>query len=238
VEYTETTNLLAPRLLLDVALAHGARTVVFASSLHVYGEVQPALAEEVDLYGTFGDLSHLSKVYVEKLCEMYSRLHGLNCASVRLGLTYGAGPVMKTDYRFLTAPNKFCLQAVRGEPLIVAESGLRPLGLVHLAEAAEALALAGRVTTGYRRFNAATQVASIAGVASLARHVAARHGLDIEVRLPAGAGDVEARGEARQAVPSALRPHGFGSRITLEQGLEETLAHFLRGEPTRGRRCE
>ena len=42
-----------------------------------------------------GDLSHLSKVYAEKLLEMLAGQHGVPVANVRLGVVYGLGPLMK-----------------------------------------------------------------------------------------------------------------------------------------------
>ena len=47
--YTETTNLLGPRLLLDRAADGGAPTYVFASGMRVYGPVPPWQADENDL---------------------------------------------------------------------------------------------------------------------------------------------------------------------------------------------
>ena len=93
---------------------------------------------------------------------MYATSRGLGCASVRFGLVYGRGPVMKTDYRFITAPNKFCLQAARGETLVVNESGLAPQGLIHVEDAAAALSRRAGCWAGeYLRANAVTEAATM-----------------------------------------------------------------------------
>lgn len=224
--YTEAVNLLGPRRLLDAARAAGVKRVVFASSMHVYGAKAPWLAEEVDLYGAFADLSHLSKAYVEKLCEMYAlEGSGLGCIAVRLGLTYGLSPVMKIDARFMTAPNKFCLQAVRGEPITVNESGLRPFALIHVADAARALRHAAAICQPqqYLAANAAPEVASIAEVAQVVATVARRHGLSPVINLPPGPGSGDAE---RGPVPSRLADTGFRPTRNLREGLEEVLAYF------------
>lgn len=230
--YTETTNLLAPRLLLEAAVAHGARAVVYGSSFRVYGDTPPAQAREDSPYGRFGDLSHLSKVYVEKLMEMYAFACGLRCVAVRLGLVYGVGPVMKSDYRFLTAPNKFCLQAVRGETLVVGESGLKATALLHVADASRALrqALALPEPPTYLAVNAATEVANMLDVARLVANAAKQHGLSVAIAVPASPPAAE-RGE----VPSRLREVGFRPTRSLAEGIAETLAYYQRVTQTRRR---
>ncbi len=230
--YTEITNLLAPRTLIEESLARGVRAVVFGSSLRVYGDLPPTLAAEDAPYGRFGDLSHLSKVYVEKLLEMYAGHGGLRCIAVRLGLVYGVGPVMKTDYRFLTAPNKFCLQAIRGERVVVDAGGLRPHGLLHVADAARALLLAAGVPglPDYCVVNAATEVATMRRVAHLVADEAARLGLAVRVEAPPGADE----GDGGQ-VPSRLAQVGFRASRSLVDGIRETLAYYQRVEAA-GRR--
>ncbi len=230
--YTEVTNLLAPRLLIEEALARGVRTLVFGSSLRVYGDLPPAQAVEDAPYGRFGDLSHLSKVYVEKLLEMYAGRQGLRCVAVRLGLVYGVGPVMKSDYRFLTAPNKFCLQAVRGERLVVDEGGLRPHGLLHVTDAARALQLTANMNElpAYCAINAATEVATMRHVAGLVADEAARLGLPVQVEAPPGR-----EGGERGQVPSRLAQAGFRAGRSLVEGIRETLAYYRTAESA-GRR--
>ena len=222
--YTETTNLLAPRLLLEEALAHGVRTVVYGSSTRVYGDLPPAQAHETAPYGRFADLTHLSKVYVEKLLEMYAAERGLRAVALRLGLVYGVGPVMKVDYRFMTAPNKFCLQAARGERLVVNAAGTQPLGLIHVADAARACLFASRLAgaPAYLAANAATETASALAVARQVATAAEHYGIAVQVEAPAASG-----AEARGQFPSRLREAGFAPARSLAEGIEETLAYFL-----------
>ncbi|MHB0871370.1 MAG: NAD-dependent epimerase/dehydratase family protein, partial [Chloroflexota bacterium] len=131
IRYTEESNLIGPRVVLEQACAAGATGFVFGSSLQLYGRRVEGLVDESRPYGPILDIAHLSKVYVEKLMEMFSHTRGLRCVAARLGLVYGLGPVMKTDPRFMTAPNRFAWQAVRGEPLRVDASGFYPTGMIH-----------------------------------------------------------------------------------------------------------
>ena len=110
-QYTERSNLSGPRVLLDALRERGVRLLVLGSSFKVLGDALPERVDESQPYGRVGDLAHLSKVYQEKLAEMYSWDGGPRVVSVRLGITYGLGPVMKTDPRFQTVPNRFCARA-------------------------------------------------------------------------------------------------------------------------------
>jgi UDP-glucuronate 4-epimerase len=179
VAYTERTNLQGPRVILDEMLRHGTPTIVYASSFKVYGEALRGRIDEQQQYGTFRDMSHLSKVHAEKLLEMYAALHGLRCLSLRFGIVHGRGPIFKTDPRFMTAPNKFCWQAVRGETISVLGGGRAPAGWLHLADAIDAtIAAAGhQAFTGYVPINVVGEVMSVAQVAALVREAAATHGL-------------------------------------------------------------
>jgi nucleoside-diphosphate-sugar epimerase len=228
-DYTEEVNLRGPRLVLEAMRRHGARTLVFGSATRVYGDSIPADADESTPYGRFADLSHLSKVYVEKLLEMHAGLDStdaLRCLAIRLGLVYGVAPVMKTDYRFMTAPNKFCLQAVRGEPLVV--NGGNEVGLIHVADAAGALLFAAGHDFGerYVALNAATEVASIAEVARLVEEAGAARGLEVRASLPAGVATRPAR-----PLDSRLTRAGFAPRHDLRAGVAEALAHFAAPKP-------
>lgn len=238
IEYSERSNLIGPRVLLDAALAAGIGTVVYASSFKVYGE---ALAGEVDEsrpYGTFRDMSHLSKVHAEKLLEMYAGLHPpLRALSLRFGIVHGLGPVSKDDPRFMTAPNLFCRRAARGEALTVFGGGRAPAGFVHLADAVAAtLAAAGHAGfAGYTPLNVVGEVASVAEVAGWVAAAGAARGLDVRIAGldPAGPVDEAARFVVRSGLDAVAydRP---GRR--LRECVGEVLDFWLAREGM-GARC-
>ena len=145
-ELTERSNLLGARILLKAAKEREAR-VVFGGSFRVYGdELVGATVGEDAPYGKVGDLSHLSKVYVEQLARML----GVPFVSVRLGVTYGLSPIMKTTPALMTVPNLFCQRAANGEVLQVLED--RPMAFIHVDDAVDALLAAAspRTTPGGR----------------------------------------------------------------------------------------
>jgi UDP-glucose 4-epimerase len=224
-ELTELVNLQGPRLVLDrLARQRFSAPIVFASSSRVYGSPLPPVVSENTPYGRFTDLSHLSKCYVEKLLEMYAWRDRLTCASVRIGLTYGIAPVMKTDRRFMTAPNLFCWQVARGDKVTVRST--EAVGLAHVEDVARGLLLVGDRSTepGYDVFNLAPQVATIGEIARAVVELAeARELAPIDVEL-VGPGLVE---EPSPVIASRLTDLGFTARRSLRDGLAETLDHFL-----------
>ena len=68
---------------------------------------------------------------------------GVAFVSVRLGVTYGLAPIMKTTPAFMTVPNLFCQRAANAEVLQVLED--RPMAFIHVDDAAEALLAADRL---------------------------------------------------------------------------------------------
>lgn len=211
---TERSNLVGARVLLEAARERQA-TVVFGGSFRVYGdELSGRCIDEQAAYGRVGDLSHLSKVYVEQLARMLE----VRFVSVRLGVTYGLSPVMKTTPAFMTVPNLFCQRAAQGETLRVLED--RPMAFIHVDDAAEALLGASRLVAleAWQVVNAAPEVATIGQVAGTVQGLMQRRGeaATIEGVAHAEPGSFEVRSRL------SLQP-----RHTLETGLVDVLDYFL-----------
>jgi len=226
--YTEATNLSGPRVVLDAAVRHGVARIVYLSSFRVYGEVLPRRLDERAPYGSQRDLAHLSHIYGEKLLELYARRGSLHGVAVRLGVVYGVGPVMKFDYRYMTVPNKFCLQAVRGEPLQVYAGAATPTAFIHLADACTALRAAGDLDWPERftAANAAGEVWTVPQVARTVARAAAPLGLRVAVH-----GDFEAPSGHAVRVGSRLAARGWAPSHTLHDGIAELL-HYFRARVT------
>ncbi len=212
-EVTERSNLVGARVVLEAARERGAR-VVFGGSFRVYGDDQIGhCVDEQTAYGRVGDLSHLSKVYVEQLARMI----GVQFASVRLGITYGLSPIMKTTPAFMTVPNLFCRRAVRGEVLQVLED--RPMAFIHVEDAADALlAAAAQSKSAWDVFNAAPEVATIGQLARIVQKLAQERGARVRIH---GAASSEADFQVRSKLD-------FSARHTLSSGLSDVLEYFRR----------
>jgi nucleoside-diphosphate-sugar epimerase len=230
--YTELTNLSAPRLVYEAAARHGARAFVYGSSFRVYGDHLAGAVGEDTPYGQIGDLSHLSKVYAEKLLEMLAAQHSLPAMSVRLGVVYGVGPLMKRDPRFLTVPNLFSLRAVEGQPLTVHPSANRPIGFLHLDDAVQSLRVAGQLAQadpsadrpGARAVNAVSEVLSVGEVAAIVEREAAARSLNAQIE---GAGPLSS---ARWSVVSSLDAAGFRPARTMTESLGAVLDYYASGQ--------
>lgn len=227
-DVTEEVNLRGPRHVLEAAVAH-ARTrveapppVVYGSSFHCYGPNPEGSVDETRPYGAQGDLSHLSKVYAEKLGEMHAGRDGITFVPVRLGIVHGVGPVMKRDYRFVTVPHAFCLRRLAGEPVVVTASGARPLAFCHLDDAVDALrrATAGVAPGTYAPANAAPEVLTAHEVRAVVDAAARASGLDVPDE------DAPPPPASRFTVTSRLVEAGWVPRRTLRDSVAEVLAHF------------
>jgi nucleoside-diphosphate-sugar epimerase len=217
-DVTERSNLTGARLVLEAAKERGAR-VVFGGSFRVYGdELVGQFVDEATPYGRVGDLSHLSKLYVEQLARMI----GGAFVSVRLGVVYGQSPIMKTTPALMTVPNLFCQRAAAGEVLQVLED--RPLAFIQVDDAASALIYAASrvktTPTSWQVVNAAPEVATIGQVARTVQRLSQARGRWVRIH---GA----ALSEASFRVASRLDKDGFKPTHTLADGLGEVLDFFL-----------
>ena len=176
-ETTERSNLVGARVLLEAANERKA-SVVFGGSFRVYGDdLGGACVDEQTPYGRVGDLSHLSKIYVEQLARMI----GGRFVSVRLGVTYGVSPIMKsTSPAFMTVPNLFCHRAAHGEALQVLDD--RPMAFIHVDDAATALQqAAAQAGDGWHAFNAAPEVATVGKVARTVQKLMRDRGMSVQI---------------------------------------------------------
>lgn len=223
-QYTERTNLVGPRVLMEALQEAGVETLVLASSFKVLGDFLPPTVDESLPYGAVGDLAHLSKIYQEKLSEMMAQHGGLRVASVRLGITYGLGPVMKSDPRFQTVPNRFCAQAAAGETLRV--QATRPAGFIHVRDAARALRAAAELDSQshYMILNAAPEVLTVGEVARIVQRAARAVGVEVQIHSSAPM----APGPFR--VRSKLESAGFQFRERMSHTVPEVLEYFLRSD--------
>ena len=144
--------------------------------------------------------------------------------NARLGVVYGLGPLMKTDPRFLTVPNLFCLRAATGEPLMVNAGANRPIGFLHLDDAVSALRWSATLAltggSGARAVNAVSEVLGVGEVAGVVAREAAARRLAASIE---GAGPLA--GE-RWSVRSALDDLGFAPARTMHASLGELLDYY------------
>lgn len=220
-EYTERTNLTGPRVVVEECRRRGVGALVFGSALRVYGQPLPPRFDESAPYGVQRDLSHLSKLYAEKLFEMYGASGGPPVVSARLAIVYGLSPVMKQDPRFMTVPNRFALQARRGEALRV-DAGAGVLSLLHVDDAVEALRRCAELAaSGFTPVNVLGEWMTVSELARVVVDEAEQRGLYATAEGPTTEMAVVPDGRSR------LDDAGFKPRRDVRSGVRELVDYFL-----------
>jgi nucleoside-diphosphate-sugar epimerase len=223
--YTERTNLIGPRMLLDRASASGSARVVFGSSFHVYGKPLRGCIDESHSVGSFVDMSHLSKVYVEKLLEMYANTTSVSGVSLRLGIVYGLGPVMKSNPFFLTVPNLFARQAARNETLHVNPEATAAIGFIHLQDAVTAFLATEELNVPYANANAVAEALTVPEVALAVQRAGRDRGLTVSIRPK----PVASLKDGRFKTTSKLQQVGWKPRHMLEHRIGEVIDYQRSG---------
>lgn len=167
-DYTEETNITGARRVAESVAAAGGTPLVYASSLHVYGDDLSGQVRPDHPYGAQRDLSHLSKIYAELCLQLYARRHGFDLAILRLGIVYGPSPVEHAAPESQTVVDRFRRLAADGEELPLDDGGRATIGVVHVDDAARIL-LVSPAGTGVTVENVAAETVTVASVAALAR---------------------------------------------------------------------
>ncbi len=224
-EYTERTNIVGFRTVLDLALRAEVGRFVYASSLRVHGSPLPARVGPETPYRWPGDPVHWTQAFNEGLLRDRAGRSGLRGVAVRLGVVYGVGPVMRTDPRFMTVVNRFCLAAVRGEPLQVHPQAVGYQAFVHLQDAVAGLLTAAELSSEapFVALPLATGFFTVSQVARIVRQAGRRRGFKVKV--------IDRAPRARYPRPS-LEP-GSGRLlparpVSLAEGVEELLDYWVR----------
>ncbi|MGI8595352.1 MAG: NAD-dependent epimerase/dehydratase family protein [Solirubrobacteraceae bacterium] len=166
-DYTEETNVRGVRRVAEAVAAAGVPSVVFASSLHVYGSEPAQRVTAEHPYGAQGDLAHLSKIYGELCLGLYAQRHGFGVHVARLGIVYGRSPVEHGRPESQTVIDKFRRLAAQRRPLTVDDGGRATLGAVHVDDATRIL-LELEPSSGVAASNVAAQAVTVAGLAAMA----------------------------------------------------------------------
>ena len=167
-DYTEETNLIGARKVAEAVAEAGEPSLVYASSLNVYGRDLSGEIQVDHPFGPQGDLAHLSKIYAELCLRMYAVRAGFDLALLRLGIVYGPSPVEHVDPGHQTVVDKFRRLAEAGEELPLDDGGAATIGVVHVRDAARAL-WESPLEPGVSAANVAAESVTVGDVAALAR---------------------------------------------------------------------
>ncbi|NRA02381.1 MAG: NAD-dependent epimerase/dehydratase family protein [Myxococcales bacterium] len=225
---THRANVLGTLCLLDAARKAGVRRVVLASSSSVYGDTA-VLPKQEEMVPSPRSPYALQKLTVERYCEQYLRLYGLDSIALRYFNVFGPRQDPESDY---AAVIPLFIRAIGGSERprvfgdghqsrdftfvddVVRANRCAALAPPQAAGAILNIARGGRVT-----------------LLELIDAIAAAFGKQPPEPIfeAAREGDVRhSEAEVRRA-ESVL---GWTAKISLEQGLRETVAHFMDQEPT------
>jgi UDP-glucose 4-epimerase len=165
-DYTEETNVSGTRRVAEAVGAAAIPSLIFGSSLHVYGGDLSGEVGSDTPYGAQGDLAHLSKIYGEQALQIASRRHGFGLSILRLGIVYGPSPVEHEAPESQTVVDKFRRRTADGHELELDDGGRATIGVVHVGDVARILLDA---PAGIE--NVAAETVTVADVAALARGV-------------------------------------------------------------------
>jgi UDP-glucose 4-epimerase len=221
----EEVNLTGGRRVAEACARVGA-ALLFPSTTSVYGTQRELVdedcaPEELKPQSPYAE----SKLRAEQMLVELGALVGLRWVTCRFGTIFGTSPGM----RFHTAVNKFCWQAVMGQPLTVWRTAMdqkRPY--LYLGDAVRAVTfiLTERAFDG-RVYNVVTDNASVRQLVDYIRP----HVPDVTVEYV----DTPIMNQLSYEVSNArFRKLGFEVSGTLEAGIGETIRLFG-GLATRGR---
>ena len=133
------TNVLGTCNILQAARKHGVKRVVYSSTSSAYGLANPIPNKEDMIKDCLNPYS-VSKTSGEELCQMYTKLFGLETVIFRYFNVYGERQPVKGQY----APviGLFQRQHEEGEPMTIVGDGMQRRDFTHVSDVVEANILA------------------------------------------------------------------------------------------------
>jgi nucleoside-diphosphate-sugar epimerase len=225
-ELTNQINLDASLALLAESCAAGVRRVVFSSSSSVYGD-RSELARESDSVNPLSPYA-LQKYAAERYVLLYSSLRGTPGTALRYFNVFGPRQSFNSPYSGVIA--RFCTALVNGTRPTVFGAGdqCRDFVSVHDVVHANLLAAEKEQAVG-RVFNIGT--GKTISVLELLQALNRISGTSVEPEFqPRRSGEIQ----YSCADISAAREHlGFAPKVSIEDGLRETLAFYRAGASAR-----
>ncbi len=222
------TNVLGTLRVLDLAVRHGVRQVIFASTAGaLYGEPHRLPVREDDPIlpaSPYGLHKYLGELYM----GYYRRVHGLNTTILRYGNVYGPRQDPSTEAGVVAI---FTEAMLRGTQAVIFGDGTQVRDFVYVGDVADAnLRVLGRDLPTPLHIGTGEGTS----VNDLAARLAALTGAEVTPRYgPPVPGEVY---RIFLDVVRAERVLGWRPRVPLEEGLRRTVEWFRAQAPTAGRR--
>jgi dTDP-glucose 4,6-dehydratase len=210
----------ATRNMLEIARRDGARFLVTSTS-ECYGD--PLEHPQVETY--WGHVNPVgmrscydeSKRYAEALTMAFHRTHGVRTNIARIFNTYGPRMALN-DGRVVPA---FLDQALRGEPLTIFGDGSQTRSFCYVADLVDGLV---KLSTSEERLPVNLGNPAELTILQFAERIRELMGSKLEIKFePLPEDDPKQR---RPDISKAKRMLGWEPKVSLEDGLKETIAYF------------
>ncbi len=192
--------------------------IVFASSAAVYGEGSDAPLREADPTAPVAPYG-VSKLAAERYMDVYARVYGLRTASLRLFHVYGPRLRRQVVWDLMSKVHE------NRQELMLQGDGTQIRDFMYVANTVEAMILvAKRAPMEGEVYNASDEQPT--SIRELAERICQRMGVVPRISYSGGVRP----GVSQRWVADAtrLKALGFQSRATFGEGLDETVAWFLR----------
>jgi UDP-sulfoquinovose synthase len=188
-----------------------------------------------------GSFYHLSKVHDSHNIHFACRIWGLRTTDLNQGVVYGIAtdeteldPELHTSFHydavFGTVLNRYCAQAVVGQPLTVYGAGGQKRSFLNIRDTLQCVQLAVEnppEAGEYRVFNQFTEVFSVLELAQLVVEAARHHGMDARIEHIENP-RVEAEEHYYNPQNDSLLALGLKPRVLSEELVEDMMARITR----------
>ncbi len=218
-ELTNKINLDATVALLAECAAAGVRRVVFSSSSSVYGD-RAEVARESDPVHPLSPYA-LQKLASEQYVRLFSELRGVPGTALRYFNVFGPRQSFSSPYSGVIA--RFCMTLLEGKRPIIFGAGEQSRDFVSVHDVVEANLLAAENEFAVGRvFNIGTGISTT--VLELLNTLKGIIGSDVEPEFqPRRMGEIQF---SCADISSAEQHLGFRPKLSLEEGLRETLDFY------------
>lgn len=221
---TITTNVIGTTNVLNYAIRHKVKRVVFLSSVEIYGENRGDTERFSEDYCGYIDCNTLRAGYTEgkrageSLCQAYISAKNLDIVIPRISRTYG--PTMQMSDSKAIA--QFIKKAVYGEDIVLKSEGNQLYSYNYIADTVSAILYIMLNGTCGRAYNVADEASDIT-LKELAHILASKAGTKVIFELP-DAKEQLGYSKATKAILDArrLRELGWKSMYDIRSGLNET----------------
>lgn len=216
--YCVKLNAIGTSNILEAARVNGAKRVVLASTVWVYGAAE---SNEVDEYSPFqlrrpGHIYSSTKIASELFCHDYWNLYKQPFTILRYGIPYG--PRMRDE---LVIPI-FLKKAFSGQPITIAGDGSQYRNFIYVEDMAKAHVLALSERAENKVFNLeGVQKVSIKDIAETINKLL---GGDVKIEyVPARAGDFAGKEVSREKAKKVLE---WEATTSFEEGMKKTVEWY------------